>query len=162
MIEGVAVRSVMEANALAATRGDLDRHHRNSLNALTALAATRQYRVDPRETELASYLEEAGVATDRQAPFGPYGVDILIDGTIAMEVEGSVTYPLGVARKRQRMEDLFDRGVRRMLFVWVPRHQPVDCVQLLPWVALAQNNPTAFGKYRVIRGTGKDATRPEH
>ena len=160
--EGVAVRGVTEANALAAGRGDPTRHRRNSVTGLTgaALSARNQRWVGASEHELEKCLRQCGIEVVAQAPLGVYNIDLLA-GAVAVEVETGPVYPLLKRvreRRAKRLEYLLDGGMR-VVFVWVTSAHPLQCDKIVPWVELAQSHPAVFGEYRVIRGSGQDATR---
>lgn len=149
---GVEPRSYSPANRLANIHTD------RTLNQ--ALARNRS--VGRFEVPLLTFLIEHGWPADHQAPVGPYNIDILV-GHVAVEVETVGSYPASIPNTRDRMEQIAHRGYR-VLYVWMPRGRKslvFDCEQIEPWIALAQSNPAAFGQYRVIRGSGKDATRAQ-
>jgi hypothetical protein len=131
---------------------------------LTARARTRAALTcftSPWEVIVADLLAERGVPTNPQQAVDRYNIDLAC-WPVAVEVHRSGNYPLHRPALQQRCMHLLDRGWRT-LYVWIdPRHDVLTAAcadHTVTLVQLAQCDPTAFGEYRVIRGTGEDVTR---
>lgn len=115
----------------------------------------------PWEVLVADLLAERGVLTDPQRAVYRYNIDLAC-WPVAVEVHRATGHPLMRRQSRQRAMHLIDRGWRP-LYVWIDYR--IDIVNVacadhvVALIQLAQRDPAAFGEYRVIRGTGEDATR---
>ncbi len=150
-------RMALASYAHAARRGSKD-----SPRSLLAKALVRErtlYAVGFGERELLRWLEERGRTGQLQKAIGPYNTDIAI-GTVAVEVHVNGGDPLRLQRHRERIPYLLKAGWH-VIYIRCTGHRPLleRCAdELIALIDVLESNPSARRKYRVIWGTGENAS----
>jgi transposase-like protein len=127
---------------------------------LTAAAATKAARVfSSQETDLGAMLAELGLDIAYGVPCGPYNIDIVIAGTVAVEVQGGNWHETGDHRALfpKRSRHILDAGYS-LAIVWTNKVRyplGVKCAQHLATLAqIAGSHPAIGRQHWVIRGDG--------
>jgi hypothetical protein len=114
------------------------------------------------EPDLAGWLTDRGIPVRPQQPVGHYNLDLGCF-PVAVEVFSVTCYPLLRPNLRQKTRHLIDAGWH-VIWVWTGGYGKPVTEAAADYIAAywqtAYRNPSGRGEYRVIRGTGKDATRP--
>lgn len=166
MFTRMANTSPDERSRLSAAAHDAVRGMKRTDAEMEARARVAQridYRVSPLEGELAELLRMRGVETVPQLAVGRYNLD-LAAWPVAVEVHHTAAHPMVAygGRGIERTMYLADRGWRT-LYIWINPRTKVKftdrCAdEVVSLLNLAESDPSVFGEYRVIRGTGEDAT----
>lgn len=110
------------------------------------------------EERLGKMLRERGLTVAHQAAVDKYNVDLLVDGSIAVEVSGRPKKGANAERIPERVKLLLDRGLA-LLLVWSnTKWHPVteDAAEyVVSLLDLLRRDPSATGKYWVIWGDGQ-------
>lgn len=122
-----------------------------------------EHRTSPLEPQFGEMLSVRGIKTIPQLAVGRYNLD-LAAWPVTIEIHHTPCHPMTAngGRLVERTMYLADRGWRT-LFVWVNPRATVKFTDLcadevVSLLNLAETDPSAFGEYRVVRGTGQDAT----
>lgn len=103
------------------------------------------------EEMLADRLRALGRDVTRQAAFGPYNVDLLVDGRVAVEPHSSGSSPLRTRKGRERVEYLLHRGLS---VLWVAFSDPEGldlCAEhIIADVDELRRDPPAAREYRMV------------
>lgn len=75
------------------------------------LAAARGRRIGFGEEEFADLLTARGYEVNRQAPVDVYNIDLLVGGTVAMELRCDTAYPSKKPHQRKRIEHFLHAGL---------------------------------------------------
>lgn len=115
-------------------------------------AEVRGRRVGIGERELTDLFAERGHRVDPQAPVGFYNVDMLVDGSVAVELHSNAANPLRRTEQRQRLEYILDRGIR-VLFIRFHDVASLDAniEHIIADVDALRRYPSTARQYRVVR-----------
>lgn len=120
-------------------------------------------KVSPLEAQVCEWLTRRSVPLVQQQAIGPYNCDIAA-GSVAVEVFGGNWHDSGQHRAvfPKRARYILDQGWL-LVIVWVIRERPLR-PELGEYLAslyeIASSDPSVRGQYRVVWGTGEDATVP--
>jgi hypothetical protein len=128
-------------------------------------AQTRSRKVGIYETDLAAALLEVGHQVEQQVPVGPYNLDLLVDGSIAVEVE-FYGFKRHSRAAGQRLEQMRRREILGCLFVLVRPTRGIDLAEIVKQVVAfsdrVRRHPAPMCQYGVIRGHGeRSPARPQ-
>lgn len=148
-------REALLAAAHDATRGrTMTREHRVKI-----AEARRGQPFSDQETALAAMLGALGYDVELGVPCGPYNLDLVVSGTVAVEVFGGNWHETGRHRARfpERSRHVLDAGYS-LAIVWAhdPRYSvSVACAQHLgTLVEITRGHPSIRRQHWVIRGDG--------
>lgn len=151
----VAERAAMVEKAHAASRGRVDSDRVRATRAASWEGVPRS----DNETALGALLAGLGHAVAYGVACGPYNIDIVIAGTVAVEVFGGQWHEHGSHRARfpERARYVLDAGYS-LAIVWADTRGhavSVKCAQHLATLAeIARGHPAIRRQHWVIRGDG--------
>ena len=112
------------------------------------------------EVLLARLIAQVGGTAWLGVPLGKYNLDIVANGSVAVEVNGGTWHGYGrhLARFAERSRHILDAGYA-LAVVWVDKTRyplGIRCAQhLITLAELTSRDPTSARQYWVIRGDGK-------
>lgn len=101
-----------------------------------------------------------------QPAVGRYNADLMLSGTVAVEVQRSdhTSYHRTRWAFLQRLDYILDLGQAVAVILWnttVVLH-PIVATELIAFAEITGRNPSSRGQYRVIWGDGKYVSRGDH
>lgn len=111
----------------------------------------------PYETTLLKLLEARGLTCVPQLAIGNYNIDIAIS-PIAVEIHAATNNPFNLPALQKRIKYLIDCGWY-VIYVWI-YSSPIGigaAEAIISYLKEARSNPSTTSKYRMIRGSGKEA-----
>lgn len=115
--------------------------------------------LSPLETSMAAMLGQLGYEVELGVPCGPYNLDMVVSGTVTVEIFGGKWHEFGRHRARfaKRYRNLFDAGYS-LVIVWVDTERyplGVACAQhIATLVEITRGHPSIGRQHWVVRGDG--------
>lgn len=112
------------------------------------------------ETTLGAFMSGLGYDVTYGVPCGAYNIDIVVAGTVAVEIFGGQWHEVGLHRARfeKRTRHIFDAGYS-LVIVWAEKRRfPISarCAQHLgTLVEITRGGPSIGRQHWVIRGDGQ-------
>lgn len=132
---------------------DAARGAKYDLAHLEALALKKARRVGACETELQRQFLDRGFDVEHQAAVSKYNLDLLINGTVAVElIKRSTGKKSRRAQYFERLEYLLNRGLRVLELHFRSDDEILGNLEnIVSDVDLLSRNPSSLGQHRVVR-----------
>lgn len=151
MFNRMSMSSIEERKILTEKAHEAARGKKKSEEVKQKIALTRSRMIGFGENILQKGLVKAGFNVSPQHPFDIYNIDLLINGSIAVEIISSTGNPFRTKRFREKIKALLHSGLHVIIFQFVRRNYFVENIgNTISYIQRFCANPPSICEYRVV------------